>query len=262
MSIQDKEENNRINILDSIRGGLFIPMFVYHIFSTYDLSNSYKTDSRDNILIYIFGLVRYIYILLAGISLSMSAINKKKKDPEGYYMHRIKRSVEILIYASIITIISHFLYPDFGIKFGVLHFIGIGTLLLSPIADSKILLSLGLGASTIASICSSYPKINPVIDTITGASAHYSMADWFPLKQNLPLLILGALIGNIVFNRKKTLTKNKYEQRISRGNLYHKKKEQSNKIVRILEWMGRKSLELYIGHVIILLVIFYLIKNF
>ena len=240
---------SRLNILDSIRGISFIPMCIFHIFSTYDLANDFQTNSTSNMIVYTLGLIRNVYIVMAGISLAMSAKNKKSKNEKDYYISRIKRSTEIFVHAFIITIVSHYLYPNFGIKFGILHFIGLGTLLLSPIADNRLFLLIALCAMIYIYIYSVIPPINPTIDTITGATIHYNTADWFPLNANLPLLITGVILGNMIDKKNETIIDKKNENT-------------SDNKLSIFEWMGRHSLELYTGHVVILMVLFYLIKKF
>jgi len=240
MSIYNKDDtqlaDTRITIIDSIRGFSFIPMFIFHLYSTYDLTNNFTTSTTLKPTIQFLGLIRNVFIILAGISLALSSQYKKGIK---YYSSRLKRSVQIIIHAMFLTILTHFLFPGFGIKFGILHFIGISTLLLSPIASNNILLIILL----LLVMFSKIPPINPIVDTITGASINYNMADWFPLKQNLPLMIGGAIIGNVIYkNKSKFITKDKN--------------------VSVLEWMGKNSLDLYTGHVTLLIIIFYIAKHY
>lgn len=231
----------RINIIDSIRGFSFFPMFIFHIFAAYDLTNSFTTMTTKNIYISALGLIRNVFIILAGVSLSLAAINKT--DSTKYYTNRLKRSINILIHAMFLTVLTHYLFPGFGIKFGVLHFIGIATLLLSPIAGNNILLLIALVVLLFVDI----PQINPTLDTIIGMQSHYSMADWFPLQKYLPLMIGGALAGNIIF-------KEKPKELIV--------KELSTKETTLLEWIGQNSLEFYTVHFSLLMITFYIAKNY
>ena len=229
-------KKSRITIIDSVRGFSFIPMFIFHLYSTYDLVNSFKTSSTSKPFIRFLGLIRNVFILLAGISLGLSSHYKKGVK---YYTSRLKRSVQILIHAMFLTVLTHWLFPGFGIKFGILHFIGIATLLLSPIASNNLLLIVLL----LLVIFIKVPSINPIIDTITGARIHYTMADWFPLKQNLPLIIIGTIAGNVIYeNKSKFISEDKNES--------------------VLEWMGKNSLDLYTGHVVLLIIVFYIAKKF
>ena len=228
----------RIDIIDKIRGFSFIPMFIFHIFSTYDLVNLFSTHTSGHPVIEFLGLIRNVYILLVGVSLALST--KKHEDKKDYYFMRLKRSIHIFFHALIITIITHYLFGNIGIKFGVLHFIALGTLLLSPIADNIYLILLFF----VLSLVITYPKINPFFDTITGAKIHYSTPDWFPLNSKLPLMIGGLIIGHLLYSKTDKI-----------------KKEEKDKL-SILEWMGKHSLELYTGHIIGLIIIFYLLKKY
>ena len=230
---------SRIILIDSIRGFSFIPMFIFHIFSTYDLTNNFNTMTSANPIVSFLGQIRNVFIILAGISLSLSALNKK--DNTSYYSVRIKRSIQILIHALLLSVLTKYLFPGFEIKFGILHFIGIATILLAPIASNNILLLILLLMCFIK-----IPNINPTIDTILGTSVHYNMADWFPLKTNLPLIISGVLLGNVMFDK---------------TNKAPGPKEQGHK-ESVLEWMGKNSLDLYTGHVVLLILVFYIAKHY
>jgi uncharacterized membrane protein len=229
----------RINIIDTIRGVSFFPMCIFHIFYAYDLVNMFTTSVSQNVFISFLGMIRTIYIVLAGISISLAS-RENKKD---YYTSRLKRSLIILMHAMIITIFTHLLFPTFGIKFGILHFIALGTLLVSPYASSNLMIIISLLLSIIFPI----PPINNVIDTISGAMTHYSMADWFPLNRNMPILLIGTLIGGIIYKTKKNNTE-----------MVVKEKRKDT----IFEWMGKNSLDLYTGHMIIIISIMFLLKRY
>jgi len=226
---------SRIILIDKIRGFAFIPMFIFHIFSTYDLTNNFTTLTSGNPIVSFLGQIRNVFIILAGMSLSLSALNKRNN--KSYYSVRIKRSIQILIHALAISALTEYLFPGFAIKFGILHFIGIATLLLAPIASNNILLLIVLLICFIK-----IPNINPTVDTILGTSIHYNMADWFPLKQNLPLIVSGVLLGNVIFEKKNKIDKVQTQD-------------------SVLEWMGKNSLDLYTGHVVLLILIFYIAKH-
>ena len=229
----------RINIIDTIRGVSFFPMCIFHIFYAYDLVNLFTTNVSQNGFISFLGMIRNIYILLAGVSLALGS-HENKKD---YYMSRLKRSLNILMHAMIITIFTHLIFPTFGIKFGILHFIALGTLLVAPSASSNLMIIISL----LLWIIFPFPPINNFIDTITGAMTHYSMADWFPLNRNMPILLTGTLIGSIIYKTKINSTEI----------IVNEKKKDT-----LFEWMGKNSLYLYTGHMIIIISVMYLLKKF
>jgi uncharacterized membrane protein len=231
---------NRIYLLDNLRGIAFLFMVLQHIFYFYDVSNNYQTKTASNKLVDYSGIIaRTLFVLLAGYSVYMAYkkdINNKKDNKNNYIQKRITRSFEICIHALLITGVTYLLYPQYFIRFGILHFIALGTFIITLLAPYKKLTLLFL----IFTILFKYPKINNVIDTITGASVNYNMMDYFPLNKWLPVLTLGLVIGQHIDISKIQIpmAENKF-----------------------LSYLGKNSLNLYTLHVIILLVFYKYIKN-
>ena len=247
--MKDKIIKKRYDQIDVLRGIFFIPMFIFHLFSFYDLTSNFTTRLSYNKILTYLGYVRNLYIILAGYSLHLSwksyqetQINLNKKPTIfGFIKYRFIRSGNIAFNALIITIISHILYPSYGIKFGILHFIAFGTLLLSPIATFENI-NITIFFSIIWLYITSYnliPIVNPIIDTITGNFIHYSAADYFPLNRNLILLIFGLFLGQTI----------------------HPKLKPHN-INNIYKFMGQNSLELYTIHFIIIMILYWCLHKY
>lgn len=228
----------RYLIIDKLRGVSFIFMFIFHLYSLYDYSTLFMTNKSGSFTLQFFGLVRNIFIILAGISMSLSYKNSKL-NKKNFYISRLNRSTEIMANAVIISVLTHILTPDLGVKFGILHFLALGTLITSPLVQSELLTIIAL----FVSIIFKYPKINKYLDTITGAKIHYNTVDWFPLNTNLPLIIFGILLGQTVFNYE-------YEEKMD-------KNEKEN----IFSWIGQNALPLYTLHFVIICFVYFFIKN-
>ena len=224
----------RIKIVDNLRGIAFLFMVFQHIFYFYDVSNDYKTSYSSNDIIYYSGLfARTLFILLSGYSIYMNY----NKDKNINLVKRTYRSLEILMHGFIITVITYILYPNYFIRFGILHFLALGTLLVSFLAPHKIISIIVL----IIIMNITYPKINPYIDLITGSNNSNYMMDWFPLNKWLPLLLFGLILGqNIDINK------------LSVSNIL----QFDNFITDI----GKNSLNLYTLHVVILLIFYKTVK--
>jgi uncharacterized membrane protein len=170
---------SRTILIDNVRGIAFILMVIHHIFYFYDVSNNYSTSFSQNPVVDASGyMARTLFIFLAGVSLSLFKTSTKK---------RANRSFKIAIHALIISLISYLYYPDIFVRFGILHFMAISTFILSFIVPYPKLTILVL----FISILYTPSKINPLLDTITGAMAHNNMMDWFPLFKWLPLMMIG-----------------------------------------------------------------------
>ena len=127
--------------------------------------------------------------------------------------------------------ISYVLYPYNFVRFGILHFIAIGTLLLSFIAPFKLLTIILL----LLSYYIKYPITNTFIDTMTGSYTNYNMLDYFSLQQWLPIMLIGLIFGQN-FNINK----------LSLEFLNHNS---------ILTTIGRNCLNLYTLHFIIFMLL-------
>jgi len=221
----------RIIAIDNLRGIAFILMFIQHIFYFYDVSKFYETNYAKIPIINISGIIaRTLFIFLAGCSIVLNYKNNKKK----FLKNKFKRTFEILLHALIITIITYIYYPDFYVRFGILHFIAISSLLCSLIVPYPKLYIL-----FIILFLFKPPKINNFIDTITGASMKYNMMDWFSLFEWIPLMLLGMY----------------FMQNINIENL----KLFDNKILNsnnLLTYLGKNTLNLYTLHIIFLIILF------
>src|SRR5690606_12516153 len=84
----------------------------------YDLKEFYgfPIDYNEGFYYYIGKTSGILFIVLSAISCSLSANN-------------LKRGLKILAWAASITVASHLYDPEFGIKYGILHFLGTSILL-------------------------------------------------------------------------------------------------------------------------------------
>lgn len=227
------KNNNRLFLLDNIRGIAFIFMIIHHIFYFYDVSRNYNTSYANNKFVSISGkIARTIFILLAGYA-TYSAYQKYSKENKSHIKQRFFKSFEILVHAGFISGLTYILYPEYFIRFGILHFLAVGTLIAAPLSPYPILTILVF----LASIYIKYPRVNNFIDTITGSNVQYSMMDYFSLKKALPILLFGLIIGQ-------HFDINKLNIPFLKNNL------------PILTYLGKNSLNIYTLHLTIL-IIFY-----
>lgn len=192
----------RIYLIDNIRSIAFILMIIQHIFYFYDVNNAFLTNISSNPLIELSGTVsRTLFIFLTGFSLASSYSKEKYKNTKTFLYQKLKRSLLILIHAFIITFVSYIFYPKYYVRFGVLHFIGLSTLLLSIITPYKTLYPIILLLSLYIKLnINKIPHINTIIDTIFGTNIYFNMMDYFPLIKNIPLLLLGMTASTIFDN--------------------------------------------------------------
>ena len=220
---------SRIIVLDNLRGFAFILMIIHHLFFFYNIKNEYY----ENIFIKIIGCIsRYLFIFLVGYSLVNSYENNKKN----FLYKRIKKSIEILIHAVIITLITYYYYPDMYVRFGILHFIGLITLLFAFIVPYNNLYYIMF----IIFILLQYIKlsnINNVIDTILG-NINYNTMDYFPIIKWVPIVLIGMICKDQNYNLEYLVNIDIFNNN------------------NILTWLGQNSLNFYTIHMIILILIY------
>jgi uncharacterized membrane protein len=237
-------EEKRYDQIDILRGWFFIPMFIYHLISAYDLTHRFKTDYSSNQWIKYLGWVRNLYIILAGYSVHLAWVNYKTNSTKptilGFIKYKLSRTWSILKAAFLITVVSHILFPDYGIKFGILHFIALSTLIITPIAalDSPSITVMFGAIWLYINSNNLIPFSNPIVNTITGKFIHWSAADYFPLNKNLILVIGGLLLGQILTPWIKPLGSSS-----------------------IFKTLGKNSLELYTSHMIIILIVYHILAK-
>jgi len=242
----------RIALIDNLRGFAFLFMIIQHIFYFYDVSTNYRTSYYNNYYIKSSGsIARYLFIFLVGYSLSLSYKNNYK-----FYKNRIKKSLLILFHALIISLLTWMLYPEKFIRFGILHFIGVATLLALLIVPYKKLYIIFFFISLYISTQSLYVTNNTIIDTMIGSRIYYQMIDYFPLVQWIPTLILGMFIESIKINNKHILNlivDNSFLEFFNKDN---------NIITKNLSYLGQNCLNLYTIHLIILFLFYYFLQNY
>ena len=225
----------RYLFIDNLRGIAFLLMIIQHIFYFKDVSNNYSTSYANNIFVKLSGTVaRTLFIFLVGLSLSISEKNKTKESIK----KRIKRSTEILINALIISFMTYMFYPNIFVKFGILHFISLVSLLGSYFVDKK---KLTLICIFIFALIKPISVNNQLIDTITGGKIYSSMMDYFPLFPWFSLVLTGIFFGQ-------NIDLSKIEKKL---NIINNK---------ILIKIGQNCLNLYTTHIVFLIII-YNIKN-
>jgi uncharacterized membrane protein len=213
--------------LDNLRGIAFILMIIHHIFHFYNINN--YTNYANSQIIETFGdISRYLFILLVGYSLVYSYENNKN-----FLYNRIKRSIKILYHAAIISLITYYYYPEIFIRFGILHFIGLITLILAFIVPYKNLYYIILLIFIILNYIN-LPSINKYVDIVLGIKNHYKMLEYYPIIKWTPIILIGMILKLL----------NIQLESLFNFDLFNKN--------NILTLISENSLNLYTLHVIIL----------
>ena len=225
------KNKHRIWELDFFRGIALLLMIYFHVI--FDLSDifGYNVDYTVGLNKLAGRMAGILFILISGISCSLSRNN-------------FKRALKILAVAIGISIITHVFDPNMGIKFGILHFLGL-SILLYPLLRKLNGYLLAIIGTMILIAGNLITKINVTYDYlfILGITSNrFISADYYPLIPWLGIFIYGIILGEILYNEKKSIFRFQMKD-------------------NIIMWLGRNTLLIYIIHQPIIIFIIAAIKK-
>lgn len=187
-------EKKRIWEIDFLRGIALILMVVFHI--VFDMSDIYKYPVYyDRGFFYYVGKASAIlFMLVSGVSCSLSRSN-------------VKRGVKILGIAMIITMVTHLYDADLGIKFGILHFLGICMILYPLFKPMKgyLLILLATSIIIVGNIFAGITVHNELLFPIGLTTSTFSSSDYYPLLPWMGVFLYGVFAGRTLYSNRKSL---------------------------------------------------------
>lgn len=223
--------------IDILRGLAVIGMIVFHVLFALTYSEIWQVDFFDGSFMWWLGVVvRNVFIFLVGVSLALSYRNSLAKNPlhgeVEFDRKQMQRGLKIFTAGLLfVTLPSLLTVPEAYIRFGVLHFIGLAILLSFPFVRRYYWLLF------IALI--GYP-LSLVMGQIWFKSDFYMIFgfkveglytfDLFPIFPWISLVSAGVLFGHWLYLY---------------ANPWLKKPG-------VFGWIGQKSLQIYLGHALVL----------
>lgn len=231
--------STRLWEIDTLRGIAILMMLIYH--SLMDVEYVFNKD-----FYLVTGFWKYFQITgavfflgLVGISLTLS---NAKKRPARYYL---LRGAKIFLLGMLITVVTRIILEDGFVIFGVLHLIGVSTILAPLFLRFK---KLNLFFGIIFVIVGFY------LDTLTFPFSWLSWLgfipdsffsfDYFPLLPWFGFVLIGSFVGKTIY--------------LNSGRCFKLTDRSGYPPVIALTFLGRHSLLIYLIHQPVLLGICYL----
>ena len=121
--------------VDALRGVAIVMMVIYHLL--YDLYYFRVTDTifTNPFWFYFQRATAGTFLVLVGVSLtlSVSAMRRRGQSERTIYAQLLRRGLRVFGWGMVITLVTWLFFGSaLAVKFGILHFIGVATLLAYP----------------------------------------------------------------------------------------------------------------------------------
>lgn len=245
-----KKADGRLWEIDFLRGIAIILMIIFHFI--YDLNHFsviyYKLWIGP--FAYAASLIASVFVILVGISLTISYNKRKKRFPiKDIRIQFVSRGIKLFSLGLIITLITYIIIPERFVIFGILHCIGISIILSIPfLSYSRLNLLLG----SIFIIFGLYLRLF-IFDfsfllPFGFLPPSYFTIDYFPLLPWFGVVLLGIAFGNFFYKDGKRR--------------YHLNDGLSIGLPEKICYVGRHSLPIYFLHQPILVAVIFIFLFF
>jgi uncharacterized membrane protein len=283
--VQKKE---RFVEIDFAKGVAVLLMIVFHYFYLGKHMNILNANTSTGWLHIFAKFAHTTFILASGANL---AISTSGKTPSEYLPKKLKRGLYLVVIGLFISYFTKVEFGDKYVRFGILHFLGVATILSSFLMKSPVLTYLFAGLILVFHMLLKHTKIkdlfmnvcgkNPLMCFISGImNTKYNALDHFSLIPYLGVFLLG---GGIAFSCYKintvkeemanleevgiiSLTDNWQNKETSAASRRKFKflgfldNYKDNPLVSMVSWIGQRSMMFYITHFIVLYCLFKLVE--
>jgi Predicted membrane protein len=194
MELIRKYKSGRIWELDFSRGIALLLMVYFHIiFDLVDLFNV-KLSYTSGFNYFVGKISVILFIFISGISSTLSRNN-------------LKRGAQVFAIAMLITIVTHLAGNDLGVKFGILHLLGLCMLLYGVLkrVNSKLLFISGILIIFTGIYFDHITMNNNYLFMFNLISNTFSSSDYYPLFPWMGIYLFGIVAGRLLYKDKRSL---------------------------------------------------------
>lgn len=242
---------NRFIELDILRGLAVIGMIIFHAFFIMDFLGIRETATGEGVWRLLARFVQFSFIGLVGVSLAIAKQRyiSRAEGLKNFYKKEFKRVFVIGFWALIISIVTYLAIPDVYVRFGILHLIALGIAVFSFVAERRNLnLILGFAILIVSVFINGISVDSEVLAVLGFQVARFYTVDVFPIFPWMSLIAFGAYFGNVLYNgggRKWKIPSILYTW-----------------LFKKIAVLGRHSLGIYVVHLPVLVLIFFIIVSY
>ena len=225
--------------IDLFRGIAIVMMVLFHFFFDLDYLGIMELDMHSGLLLILGRTAAIIFVFLVGVSLTLSHSREQLSGrPAGYYKF-FKRGVGIFSWGLVITLVTALLLERGTIYFGILHLIGVSIIISYPFLKYRIKpLITGLAILIMFLPARQIFIESPLLLWFGIMPYGFYTLDYFPLIPWFGVVLLGIFTGNSLYTD--------YQRQFVIFDL------SGNPAVRILGYLGRRSLFIYLVHQLVI----------
>ncbi|MBS3061118.1 MAG: DUF1624 domain-containing protein [Candidatus Diapherotrites archaeon] len=217
--------------IDALRGIAIVAMILFHFLFDYNFFVGPRFDVYSGVFFWLGRVAAFLFVFVAGLSLYVRVF-RRNLDGYGLIADFVSRGLFLLGIGFLITLFTLVFFPDYVIWFGVLHLLGVATMLSIPFV-SRPRFSFWAGIAVVAAGIVFSQNGTWVPDWIVLFPFSFQTFDYFPLFPWFGVFLLGIAAADRFFPK---------------GQKTRVFGWVSGRPVRLLGFLGRHSLVLYLVH--------------
>lgn len=185
--------------IDLLRGLAILMMIAFHVLFDLDYFGAYNLNLRSGFWLYFARVTATIFLLLVGISLTLSFSRATKTQRTGKPLYRkyLKRGVKIFSWGLVITVTTWIFLREGFVLFGILHLIGISIILAYPVLKLRYWnLLIGISFMALGLYLKNVSVGYPWLLWLGLTPNSFYTVDYFPLLPWFGVVLIGVFIGN------------------------------------------------------------------
>jgi uncharacterized membrane protein len=235
--------------IDSLRGVAIILMAVSNLVTDIAFFRVFEIDVQSGFWLIFSRIVVSMFILLAGVSLTLSYSRVRRKKPAEIRKKYLLRGARIFGLGMLITLVTWLFIPHDFVLFGILHMIGISIILGHFLVNRKRLVPLlGISFIMIGIYLQTLSFAFPWLSWLGFMPSGFTSVDYVPLLPWFGIFLIGIYLGNVLYPEGK--------RRFRLPDISH------NRLLAGVCFLGRNSLTIYLLHQPVLIVLLWLLFPF
>ncbi len=203
----------RIWEIDALRGLAIVLMVVFHF--VYNLSefHGFPINYQSGFWLVVARSAVLLFLLTAGISSTFSRNN-------------LRRGFSVFLYGLAVTVATYVFDPTAFVRFGILHFMGIGMMLFHFIRKmpAGMMIIVGAGLLVLGPIVTGSLVNSPYLFPLGLVPAGFVSTDYYPLIPWYGFFLWGAAVGKTYYPEPKSILsftpKHRFLPLLGRNSLY------------------------------------------